>query len=82
MIMKIADTAGCAAGLTPTITAGRVNCDLEPEYAIQYYSRDARDWRVWDCAYTRIQAENLLDFYNRRHRAEGREWRIAKILYV
>ncbi len=66
----------------PTMTAQRVRCGLQPDYVIQYYSRNTSDWRVWDCAYTRVEADNLLASYARRYRAEGREWRLAKIMYV
>ncbi len=66
----------------PTVTAERRHCGLEPDFAVQCYSRDARVWRTWDCAYTRVEADNLLASYTRRHRAEGLDWRIAKIVYV
>lgn len=74
--------AGGNAGTPPTAIADHVHYGFEPDYVIQYYSREAGDWRNWDCAYTLVEAENLLAVYVRRHRAEGREWRAARIDYV
>ena len=68
--------------MIPTITHPRVSGGLEPEYAIQHFSPHAHDWQFWDCAYTRVEADNLLATYNRRYRAGGHEWRLAKIIYV
>jgi hypothetical protein len=66
----------------PTITHPRVKNGFQPEYAVQYYSRDIANWKFWDCAYTRSHADNLLASYIMRYRAEGREWRLAKIIYL
>ena len=66
----------------PIVTAERRKCGLEPDFAIQCYSHDVRTWRDWDCAYTRVEADSLLASYERRYRAEGLDWRIAKIVYV
>ena len=66
----------------PTVTAERQHCGLLPDFVIQCYSRDAHAWCIWDCAYTRVEADNLLASYARRHRAEGLDWRIAKIVYA
>ena len=81
MTMAQTNLAAGEAGTPPTAIAGYVHYGFEPDYVIQYYSREANDWRNWDCAHTRVEAENLLAIYMRRHRAEGREWRIAKIVY-
>ncbi len=82
MTMAHTNLAAGEAGTLPTVTAEHVHYGVEPDYVIQYYSREASDWRNWDCAYTLVEAENLLAAYSRRHRAEGREWRIAKIAHV
>jgi hypothetical protein len=66
----------------PTILHPRVHCGFEPEYAIQHYSGYTGDWQFWDCAYTRVEADNLLASYNRRYKAGGHEWRLAKIVYT
>jgi hypothetical protein len=65
----------------PTVTVQRSKSGLNPEFAIQRYSCDARAWRMWDCAYTRVEADNLLTCYMRRYRALGLGWRIARIVY-
>ncbi len=65
----------------PTVTAQRPASGINPEFVIQCYAGDARVWRMWDCAYTRVEADNLLTCYMRRHRAEGLSWRIAKVVY-
>jgi len=70
------------AGSIPTVPHPRVHGGFEPEYAIQHCSPGNRDWRFWDCAYTRVEADNLLAYYNRRYRSLGHEWRLAKIVYV
>ena len=66
----------------PTVAAEHSQCGMEPDFVIQRYSPDAHIWRDWDCAYTRSEADNLLASYARRHRAEGLDWRIAKIVYA
>ena len=65
----------------PTVAVQRSNSGLNPEFVIQRYSCDARVWRMWDCAYTRVEADNLLTCYMRRYRAIGLGWRIARIVY-
>ena len=65
-----------------TVTAERSQCGQEPDFVIQCYSHEARGWRNWDCAYTRVEADNLLATYERRHRAEGLDWRLARIVYA
>jgi hypothetical protein len=65
----------------PTITYTSINNGFQPEYAVQYYSREIANWMFWDCAYTRSQADRLLASYTLRYRAEGREWRLARIVY-
>ncbi len=66
----------------PAVIAERSREGLEPDFVIQRYSPEARVWRNWDCAYTRVEAGNLLAVYTRRHRAEGLDWRVARIVYV
>ncbi len=80
--MTLANMTGIEGDTIPTVAAARVHCGFEPEYAIQFYSRNTQHWCTWDCAYTRIEADNLLTSYFRRFRAEGREWRLAKIVYA
>jgi hypothetical protein len=82
MIVERAGTTWQLAEDMPTITHPRAHCGFEPEYAIQYYSRDTGAWRFWDCAYTRVEADNLLASYNRRYKAAGHVWRLAKIVYA
>ncbi len=81
MTVAYATMTGLQVAHMPTFAAPRVHCGFEPDFAIQYYSRNAGDWRLWDCAYTRVEADNLLASYSRRYRAEGREWRVARIVY-
>lgn len=66
----------------PIVTAEHPHFGSEPDFVIQRYARDVRDWRNWDCAYTRAEADNLLTSYTRRYRAEGFDWRIARIVYT
>jgi hypothetical protein len=66
----------------PTVTETRSDSGLQPDFVIQCYSHDAHAWCIWDCAGTRVEADNLLASYARRHRAEGLDWRIARIVYV
>jgi hypothetical protein len=65
----------------PTVTADGSQCGAEADYVIQRYSPEARVWRNWDCAYSRAEANRLLNAYERRYRALGLEWRIARIVY-
>jgi hypothetical protein len=56
----------------PTVTHRHVdNGGYEPEYAIQLYSKDIADWRFFDCACTRVEADNLLASYRWRYAALG-----------
>jgi hypothetical protein len=82
MIVEQTDVTTQVCDDMPTITHPHVHCGYEPEYAIQQLSHYAGGWRFWDCAYTRAEADNLLASYDRRYRARGYEWRIARIVYV
>ncbi len=65
----------------PTVTADGSQCGAEADYVVQRYSPEARVWRNWDCAYSRAEANRLLIAYERRYRALGLEWRVARIVY-
>jgi hypothetical protein len=65
----------------PTVTADGSQCGPEADYVIQRYAPEARVWRDWDCAYTRAEADHLLAAYERRYRALGLDWRIARVVY-
>jgi hypothetical protein len=82
MIAEYAATTQSVVKELPIVIFPANNGKTSPEYAIQFYSREIADWQLWDCAHTRSEAENLLKSYNRRYSAEGREWRLAKIMYV
>ncbi len=66
----------------PTVSADGSQCGAEADFVIQRYSPEARIWRDWDCAYSRAEADHLLAAYERRYRALGLEWRIARVVYV
>jgi hypothetical protein len=65
----------------PSVNSDRSPDGMEPDYVIQRYSPEARIWRDWDCAYTRAEADHLLAAYERRYRALGLDWRIARVVY-
>ena len=73
-------TTAQPAVVVPTVTHPHMHCDFEPDYAIQRYSSGAGFWRTWDCAYTRVEADNLLAYYKKRY-GQRCEWRLAKIIY-
>jgi hypothetical protein len=64
----------------PTVPHPRMPRDFEPDYAIQRYWSGAGLWRTWDCAYTRVEADNLLAYYKKRY-GQRCEWRLAKFMY-
>jgi hypothetical protein len=66
----------------PTVTADGSQCGSDADFVVQRYSPEARVWRDWDCAYSRAEADRLLAAYERRYRALGLDWRIARIVYV
>jgi hypothetical protein len=63
-----------------SFTHERLRNDFEPDYAIQRYWPGAGFWRTWDCAHTRVAADNLLAYYKKRY-GQRCEWRLAKIIY-
>ncbi len=81
MIVEPGSTTAPPADAIPTVAHARVPGDFEPNYAIQHLLSDAGEWRSWDCAYTRVEADNLLAYYIKRYRSVGGEWRLAKIVY-
>jgi hypothetical protein len=64
----------------PIIFRKRKHSGTEPVYGIQHFSEGR--WCFLDCAYTRMEAENLLDHYSRRYPPSSRgRWRLAMIVY-
>ena len=80
MVIESDGTTAQPTVVAPIVTHERLRRDLEPSFAIQHYSSGAGFWRTWDCAYTRVEADNLLAYYQKRHGHRG-EWRLAKIIY-
>jgi hypothetical protein len=69
-----------ATAQLPTVSHPHVHRSREPDYAIQRYWSGAGFWRTWNCAYTLVEAGNLLAYYKKRH-GHRCEWRLAKIIY-
>jgi len=81
MIAKSEAATAQPAGAVPTVTFSPAHGDFEPNYVIQHCAADGSGWRIWDFAYTRGEADNLLGYYNRRYGPAGGEWRLARLVY-